>query len=90
MNRERSALSVAPASANRSRSVRLAGRRFRQLFSVTVAVLVLLVAGLAMANFSQGPRLASAEINPLPPSRVAMRACCSPRTSRWPRSKPAR
>lgn len=63
MNRERSALSAAPASANRSRSARLAGRRFRQLFSVTVAVLVLLVAGLAMANFSQGPRLASAEIN---------------------------
>ena len=63
MNRERSALSDEPASADPSRSVRRAGRRFRQLFSATVAVLVLLVAGLAVANVNQGPRLAAAELD---------------------------
>ncbi|MCY7287324.1 MAG: hypothetical protein LH624_03510, partial [Cryobacterium sp.] len=63
MNRESSAHAAAPEPAAAARSVRLAARRFRRLFSATVAVLILLVAGLAVANFKQGPRLASAEIN---------------------------
>ena len=63
MNRDPTAHPAAPAAEDAARSVRLATRRFRRLFSVTIAVLVLLVAGLAAANFSQGPRLASAEIN---------------------------
>ncbi|MBC7441112.1 MAG: hypothetical protein H7311_01050 [Ramlibacter sp.] len=61
MNHESSA--AHPAAAAPACSVRLAVRRFRRLFSVTIAVLFLLVAGLAVANFGQGPRLASAEIN---------------------------
>ena len=63
MNREPHGSPAAPAPTESSRSDRTAGRRFTRLFSATIAVLVLLVAGLAAANFSQGPRLASAEIN---------------------------
>ena len=59
MNREPSAYPVAPAPEAAARPARWPGRRFL----VAIAVLVLLVAGLAAANFSQGPRLASAEIN---------------------------
>ncbi|HSP75023.1 MAG TPA: hypothetical protein VLO31_02260 [Cryobacterium sp.] len=63
MNREPIAHPAATAPASAARSDRTARRRFRRLFSVTIAVLGLLVAGLAAANFNQGPRLASAEIN---------------------------
>lgn len=63
MNREPSAHPAAPEPAAAVRSDRLAGRRFRRLFAVTIAVLVLLVTGLAAVNFNQGPRLATAEIN---------------------------
>ncbi|TFC84134.1 hypothetical protein E3T28_05330 [Cryobacterium sinapicolor] len=63
MNREPSANPAALAPTADARAVRTAQRRFRRLFSATIAVLVLLVAGLAAANFNQGPRLASAEIN---------------------------
>ncbi|TFC93083.1 MULTISPECIES: Ig-like domain-containing protein [Cryobacterium] len=63
MSREPHGSPASAAPTESSRSARTAGRRFTRLFSVTIAVLVLLVAGLAAANFSQGPRLASAEIN---------------------------
>ena len=63
VNREPSAHPASTAPASDARSDRTARRRFRQLFPVTIAVLVLLVAGVAAANINQGPRLASAEIN---------------------------
>ncbi len=50
-------------STERRRSERRRVVRFRRLVAGTVATLVLLVAGLTLANALQGPRLADAEVN---------------------------
>ena len=50
-------------SAEISRSTRRSGKRFVRLFSGTVAILAVVVGALTAANFTQGPRLTSAEIN---------------------------
>ena len=46
-----------------SRSTRRSGKQFVRLFSGTVAILAVMVGALTAANFTQGPRLTSAEIN---------------------------
>lgn len=46
-----------------SRSTRRSGQRFVRLFYGSVAILAVMVGVLTAANFSQGPKLTSAEIN---------------------------
>jgi hypothetical protein len=50
-------------SIDRGRSERRRSVRFRRLLAATVTSLLVLVAGLTLANAFQGPRLAGAEVN---------------------------
>lgn len=52
-----------PMSPEVSRSSRNVSRRFARRLHGTIAILALLAGALTVANFAQGPRLASAEIN---------------------------